>query len=124
MRKPDRRAGRHQDNSGTLADRRLLHLTNRAGQREFGKLSNGRVRKDLDAREPFGKGKALGPCELRALLCDERSSRARSTAEGASDSVVGTFRPTTPATFDGKPNLLTTSLARQDRNCFRSLQGG
>jgi len=74
MRKPDRRAGRHQDNSGTLADRRLLRLTNRADQREFGKLSNGRVRKDLDAREPFGKGKALGPCELRALLRDAPSS--------------------------------------------------
>ena len=67
--------------------------------------------------------KALGPCELRALLCDAPCSRPRTTAEGASQGVVGTLLPTRLATFDGKPNLQPTSHARRDRNRFRSLQG-
>jgi len=43
------------------------------------------------------KEKALDPCELRALLRDEPSSNARSTAEGASPGTTGSRDPTTPA---------------------------
>jgi uncharacterized membrane protein len=42
------------------------------------------------------KEKALGPCELRALLRDEPSSLARGMAEGASPGTIGPCDPTTP----------------------------
>ena len=43
------------------------------------------------------KEKALGPCELRALLRDEPSNLARGMAEGASPGTIGSCDPTTPA---------------------------
>jgi len=105
-----------------LAERSPLHPTNRADQREFWKAIQRARAKGSRCTRAVRKRKGPRSCELRALLVTRRRGHARGTAEGASDTIVGTLWPTTPARLDGKPNHLT-SLARRDRNRFRSLSG-
>jgi len=70
------------------------------------------------------KKKALGPCELKALLYDQPSSPCTRHSRRRITWHRRTLRSTTPATFGGKARTHHLSrFSRRDRNCFRSLQG-
>ena len=70
------------------------------------------------------KKKALGPCELRALLRDAPSSPCTRHGRGHITGHRRILRSNSTRYCSGaRPSLQPTSLARQDRNRFRSLQG-
>jgi hypothetical protein len=83
-------------------------------------------------REGFGhrtrcrarKKKAPGPCELRALLRDEPSSPCTRHGRRRVTWHRQTLRSDNASYCSGaRPSAQPKSLARQDRNGFRSLQG-